>query len=75
MKYKGDTEKIESEFRNSPLYREKWERLDYQQNTIGQAVKTAEKINRVALLRYLFQTALLLSRKRRTLFRLSMSAS
>lgn len=44
VKHDGDVEKIKEAFINSPLYREKWGRADYQKNTIERAVKSAEKI-------------------------------
>jgi hypothetical protein len=44
VKYEGDADKIDEEFRKSPLYRPKWEREDYRTNTIKQASESGEKI-------------------------------
>jgi len=44
VKYDGDTQKIDEEFRKSALYRPKWDRPDYSKNTIARAVESAEKI-------------------------------
>ncbi len=44
IKYEGDVEKIDEEFRKSALYRPKWEREDYSKNTIAKAVESAGKI-------------------------------
>jgi hypothetical protein len=44
VKYEGDANKIDEEFRKSPLYRPKWEREDYRNNTIKQALESGEKI-------------------------------
>jgi putative DNA primase/helicase len=40
----GDIDKMDSDFRNSPLYREKWERDDYRERTFRMAGETASKI-------------------------------
>jgi hypothetical protein len=40
----GDTDKMDADFRKSPLYREKWERDDYRERTFRMALETAEKI-------------------------------
>ena len=39
-----DAEKIDEEFRSSVLYREKWERADYSENTIKRALESAAGI-------------------------------
>lgn len=39
----GDEDKIDTEFRKSCLMREKWEREDYRDRTIGKAVKSYEE--------------------------------
>ena len=40
----GDTDKMDADFRKSPLYREKWERDDYRERTFRMALETATKI-------------------------------
>ena len=40
----GDTDKMDEDFRKSPLYRDKWERDDYRERTFRMAVETAAKI-------------------------------
>ena len=40
----GDTDKMDADFRKSPLYREKWERDDYRERTFRKALETATKI-------------------------------
>jgi hypothetical protein len=44
IKYEGDAEKIDEEFRKSALYRPKWDRPDYSMNTIAKAVESAGRI-------------------------------
>ena len=42
--YDGDTDKMDADFRKSPLYRDKWERDDYRERTFRMALETAAKI-------------------------------
>lgn len=41
IKHGDNSELIDEEFRNSPLFREKWDRDDYRKSTIDKAIKTA----------------------------------
>lgn len=43
IKHKGDAEKIDADFRVSSLYRDKWDRPDYRDNTIKAAVTFYKK--------------------------------
>jgi putative DNA primase/helicase len=40
----GDIQKIEEDFRNSSLYRPKWDRQDYRDGTISKAIESAQKL-------------------------------
>jgi hypothetical protein len=44
VRFQGDAEKIDEEFRQSPLMRVKWERDDYRENTIKRACETAARM-------------------------------
>lgn len=44
IKHGNNPELIDEEFRKSPLFREKWNRDDYRDNTINRAIKTAERM-------------------------------
>jgi len=45
MKHQDNPEQIDSEFRESPLYRSKWERRDYSDGTIRKAIESAKRLN------------------------------
>ena len=42
-KYGDDTQQIDDEFRKSPLYRDKWNRQDYRQNTMRRGIEWAKQ--------------------------------
>ena len=46
LNYGDNPDAIDTEFRKSALYREKWERGDYRDNTIDKAIKTALRIKK-----------------------------
>jgi primase-polymerase (primpol)-like protein len=43
MKHNGDAGLIDADFRESSLYRAKWEREDYRNGTIQKAIRTAKQ--------------------------------
>ena len=44
IKYDGDRQKIDTDFRASKLYRPKWDRDDYRTNTIDKAIESAKNV-------------------------------
>ena len=44
IKHGDNPDLIDDDFRKSSLYREKWERKDYSENTINRAIRTAAKM-------------------------------